>query len=138
MGFSLYEEAFVIGFTMGNDTQTRRIHIIIFKLLSSLLYPKNYRFNQNHLQVFDLGVSYGRSVKVRNLNKIDFRLYLNESLVFLRSLFGIGCRDYSLKTDISSNSSPLELEEFRVPIFCLFYLFGGKLADKTPGKSQGF
>jgi hypothetical protein len=88
-GFSLYDEAFVVGFTMGNDVRTNWIHLVIFKFCSSLLYPKAYRFNQLHLEVFNLGFSYGRSITIKNLNQVDFSLYRKLSIEALRNRFGI-------------------------------------------------
>ncbi len=47
-GFSLHDEAFVVGFTMGNDLRTRPIHLAIFKICSLLFYPRPYRFARCH------------------------------------------------------------------------------------------
>lgn len=104
-GFSLYEEAFVVGFTMGNDVRTSWADITIFKLFSLLLYPKVFRFNQAHLKMFDLGVDYGSSVKVRNLNQVDFSAHKDQPLEVLRDLFGIGCGDYSNPSSLSDKSA---------------------------------
>lgn len=88
-GFSLDDEAFVLGFTMGNDVKANWFHFIIFKLFSCLLYPTTYRFNQAHLEMFDLGVLYGRTVKARNLNKIDFVSCQHQSIKALRELLDL-------------------------------------------------
>lgn len=91
-GFSLYDEAFVIGFTMGNDVQTNWFHVAIFKLCSLLFYPKLYRFAWAHFRSFDLGVAYGRAVNVKNLNQFNFSCCQNQSLAALRHQFGIDAR----------------------------------------------
>jgi hypothetical protein len=88
-GFSLDDEAFVIGFTMGNDKQTNRLHLALFKLCSWLLYPKPYRFSWAHFKSFDRGVGCGRSVRSKNLNRFDFKVYEHKSLDQLRQLLGI-------------------------------------------------
>ena len=55
------DEAFVIGFTMGNDDRTRAWEVKLFKFVSSKLYPKKERFTQEQLNIFDKGFKYGQS-----------------------------------------------------------------------------
>lgn len=50
--FSLQDEAFIIGFCMGNDPQTKPNHVKIFKTVSSYLYPKKYRFKTDDFFLF--------------------------------------------------------------------------------------
>jgi hypothetical protein len=94
------DEAFVIGFTMGNDPKTNWVHLLIFKFFARFLYPAPYKFNQQHLKIFDLGFLYGRklSLKSPNLNQIDFRLYYNKTLEELRLSFGINWEEIELLT----------------------------------------
>lgn len=87
--FSLYDEAFIIGFTMGNDLQTRWFHIILFKLISRTFYPLQFRFNSHHLIAFDLGYLYGSKVRSKNINKIDFQNYQHKSIQQIRQELGI-------------------------------------------------
>ncbi|MEM8642421.1 MAG: hypothetical protein AAGG51_26930 [Cyanobacteria bacterium P01_G01_bin.54] len=88
-GLSLDDEAFVIGFTMGNDPATKPWHLASFKLVSWLLYPREYRFSWMQLKIFDLGLVYGRSLTTKNFNRLDFSPYFNQTLAQLRSHFGI-------------------------------------------------
>ncbi len=100
-GTTLSEEAFVIGFTMGTDLKTKKIHLIIFKFFSRFLYPQKYRFNQEHLLLFDLGFCYGRKPYITdNLNEVDFSRYKDAKIIELRELFG-------LKTDELTNLKKL-------------------------------
>jgi hypothetical protein len=92
-GQSLSDEAFVVGFTMGNDEQTNWLHLLILKVFASRFYPPKYRFNQDHLKIFDLGVAYGRAVKVRNLNQLDFSSYQTQPLESVRQQLGIDSQD---------------------------------------------
>lgn len=87
--FSLEDEAFVIGFTMGNANQTHRLHLEIFKLCSWLLYPKTYRFSRAHFVSFERGVEYGRRVLSKNLNRFDFKAHEHQSLDHLRQFLGL-------------------------------------------------
>lgn len=88
-GFSNDDEAFVIGFTMGNDLQTQWCHVVVFKLLSLIFYPKKYRFTQVQLQSFDLGYGLGRRHILKNLNHFNFELYLDKTISEVRHLLEI-------------------------------------------------
>ena len=89
LGISLDDEAFVVGFTMGNDLKTNRSHLAIFKILSKLLYPKEYNFNEAQFKLFDLAFSYGRKLRFKNLNELDFKVHEEKTVGELRNLFGI-------------------------------------------------
>ena len=86
-GMSLDDEAFLVGFCMGNAPQTNFVHIGIFKFFSRYLYPLKYRFNQNNFAYFNLGFRYGRTFKVQ-FNSINFSNYYSISLPVLRQRFG--------------------------------------------------
>jgi hypothetical protein len=88
-GQSPEDEAFIIGFTMGNDPQTKWYHIIIFKIFSYLIYPKLYRLNFQQMKVFDLGFVYGKKLSSQPIFKINFAEYQNYTLAALRNLLGI-------------------------------------------------
>lgn len=88
-GISLNDEAFVLGFTMGNDRRTNQFHLMLLKLMSWLFYPKNYRFSLAQLKIFDLGVAYGRSLNIKNLNNVDFTQFAEEPIHILQEAFGI-------------------------------------------------
>ena len=55
------DEAFVIGFTMGNDDRTKSWEVKLYKFISRWLYPKAEQFNKNQLKIFDSGFKYGQS-----------------------------------------------------------------------------
>ncbi len=82
------DEAFVIGFTMGNDPNTKPWHLKVFKFLSLYLYPHPYRFTHQDFYAFGLGFKYGRSLKAR-FNQIDFAQYKNVKIALLRQVLGI-------------------------------------------------
>ena len=86
---SLVDEAFVVGFTMGSDLKTNRFHLAVFKILSSIFYPKQYKFNQEQFELFNIAFNYGRRLKVKNLNKLYFKAYEHKTVGELRKLFGI-------------------------------------------------
>ena len=88
-GMNGFDEAFVIGFTMGNCDKVTKIHLSIFKRLSKSFYPLIFRFNELHLRVFDLGVMYGQKLRQRNLSLINFDHYLDLKITEVRKKFGI-------------------------------------------------
>jgi hypothetical protein len=88
-GFSNDDEAFIIGFTMGNVLQTRWCHVVVFKLLSLIFYPKKYRFTQIQMQSFDSGYRLGRRHVLKNLNHFKFELYLDTTISEVRHLLEI-------------------------------------------------
>jgi hypothetical protein len=85
-GFSNDDEAFIIGFTMGNDWQTQGCHIVIFKVLSLTFYPKKYCFTWVQMRSFDLGYKLGRKHVIKNLNHLNFEPYLDKSISEVRYL----------------------------------------------------
>jgi hypothetical protein len=88
-GKSAEDEAFVIGFTMGNDTRLNFVHTWIFKLASRFLYPKDYRFTKEHLKIFDQGVSMGEKLPIKNLCRFDYSYIDGVNVEQLRSALKI-------------------------------------------------
>lgn len=81
---SLQEEAFLLGFTMGNDINTNKLHIFIYKLVSCWFYPLKYRFRWEHFSEFDKGFQHGRATPTKNINRYDFRAYQHWTIAKLR------------------------------------------------------
>jgi hypothetical protein len=88
-GFSPAEEAYVIGFTMGNDTSTNGLHLLVFKIATYCLYPRKYRLTYSDLKIFDCGVQLGRSTKVRNINKLDWSKWDRKLIQDIRQEIGL-------------------------------------------------
>ncbi|MHC5765008.1 MAG: hypothetical protein ACYTXI_05145 [Nostoc sp.] len=88
-GLSSEDEAFVIGFTMGNDLKTNKLHLFIYKLFTKFIYPYPYKFSTLDLIKFDLGFIYGRRIKMKNINEINFELYQDQNIGYLRDIFDI-------------------------------------------------
>jgi hypothetical protein len=88
-GFSNDDEAFIIGFTMGNDIQTQWFHVVIFKVLSLIFYPKKYHFTRDQMQLFDIGCRLGRNHVLRNLNCLNFNLHADKTIREVRHVLHI-------------------------------------------------
>ena len=94
---SLSGEAFVVGFCMGNDPKTRKIHIDIFKFCSQFLYPAEYQFNSGHWRHFDAGFGHGQSLKRKSINQIEFSLMGLDLISSIREDLGIRLSDIHQK-----------------------------------------
>ena len=88
-GISLYDEGFVVGFTMGNCEELKAHHLAIYKTFSKLFFPKSFRFDDLHLKVFDFGVLYGQRVARKNLYQVNFEQYSHLPVGEVRQRFGI-------------------------------------------------
>jgi hypothetical protein len=95
-GISSQDEAFVIGFTMGNDLKTNQLHLFIYKFFAKFIYPVSYRFSKLDFMNFNLGFIYGRKIKIKQINEIDFKMYQNENIRYLRDFFGINTDETKL------------------------------------------
>jgi hypothetical protein len=86
------DEAFVIGFTMGNDDRTKSWESKLFKFISCWLYSKSERFTKKQLKIFDSGFKYGRSKLnlYQRIGEIDWsKKDKNISLNEFRRSFGV-------------------------------------------------
>ncbi|MEA5624529.1 hypothetical protein [Nostoc sp. UHCC 0251] len=95
-GISPQDEAFVIGFTMGNDLKTNKLHLFIYKLFAKFIYPYPYNFSTLDLINFNLGFMYGRKIKIKQINEIKLEIYQNENIGHLRKVFGINTDEIKL------------------------------------------
>ncbi|MGB7415682.1 MAG: hypothetical protein WA902_15865 [Thermosynechococcaceae cyanobacterium] len=102
-GVSAEDEAFIIGFTMGNDPGTTKRITSAFKFAAQYIYPKVYRFKKSHLMIFDCGFSFGQKTKVKNLNSLDYSNYLGYDVADLRMIFGIDVKSIQDLLGISPN-----------------------------------
>ncbi|MEH2168803.1 MAG: hypothetical protein V7K41_19535 [Nostoc sp.] len=95
-GISSQDEAFVIGFTMGNDLKTNQLHLFIYQFFAKFIYPAPYNFSNLDFMSFKLGFIYGRNIKFKQINEINFEIYQNETIGFLRDFFGINTDRYKV------------------------------------------
>lgn len=86
-GMDIMDEAYVIGFTMGNDRNTNSCCKGLFKFCARWLYPDGYRFSEQHLLEFDRGYNYGNSRKTRDIHQEEFNIA--EDLIQIRKKMGI-------------------------------------------------
>ena len=86
------DEAFVIGFTMGNDDRTKSWESKLFKFISRWLYPKGERFTKKQLKIFDSGFKYGQSKLnlYKRIGEFDWdKMDKNTTLDEVKKSFGV-------------------------------------------------
>jgi hypothetical protein len=83
-------EAFVIGFTMGNDDRTKTWEVKLFKFISRFLYPKKNKFTKKQINIFERGFAYGRTRNFKRIGEVNWtKEDWNSSLKEMQLRFGI-------------------------------------------------
>ena len=90
------EEAFVIGFCMGNSSKIARIQVSIFKFFALYIYPVHYRLSKLDLTEYDKGFYYGSSRSIKDINLINFQEYHSYSVYRMRIILDLNDIDESL------------------------------------------
>ena len=83
------DEAFIIGFSMGNDVAAKSWHRSMFKLISSKFYGRDERFIVTDLIAYDIGYEYGKECVMKNIHNTNFGLYMHKEISETRCLLGI-------------------------------------------------
>jgi hypothetical protein len=84
-GFSSDDEAYVVGFTMGNDLRTNGLHLLVFKIFALFFYPPKYRMSYGQLSILHSGWNLGKKTKFKNLNQICLKDWSSKILHELRT-----------------------------------------------------
>jgi hypothetical protein len=84
-GFSSADEAYVVGFTMGNNRCATWVHLLLFKVAAFFFYPPKYRLKYSELAILDRGFQLGRSNKIRNLNQLCLEDWQHKTLREIRT-----------------------------------------------------
>jgi hypothetical protein len=104
-GFTSSSEAYVVGFTMGNDQRTKWFHFQFFKLAVLFLYPPKYRLSHSEIHILERGFRLGQRTLFKDLNKVDLVKWNTKTLEQLRSDLGLeltGDLNDALSTFLSS------------------------------------
>tara|TARA_B110000495_G_scaffold58021_1_gene49195 strand:+ start:3153 stop:3611 length:459 start_codon:yes stop_codon:yes gene_type:complete len=78
-GMTILDEAMVIGFTMGNSTDTSSCIKWLFEFCAKYIYPKGYKFNDAEIVEFNRGYAYGYTRPKRNIHLASFNFIENVS-----------------------------------------------------------
>jgi hypothetical protein len=87
-GLLVEDEAFVIGYTMGTSKTIGFFQKFLYKMVSSTLYPEEYRFRRQDLPIYELGFVAGQRNKIE-LNNIPLENMQDRTLGDLRKSLGI-------------------------------------------------
>jgi hypothetical protein len=88
-GFSDINEAYVVGFTMGNCSKLHPLHLSIFRFVAQYLYPHPYKIGKDELEFFEAGVSQGRSAPIKDICQLDFHGFKHMTLQQVRVILGL-------------------------------------------------
>lgn len=88
-GFTSDNEAYVVGFSMGNDTRTNWIHAVIIKIASVYIYPPKYRWEASNVAAFERGLKLGKITKMKNLNQVMPEEWNHQTVREIRSELGL-------------------------------------------------
>jgi len=83
------DEAFVIGFTMGSTNKVTTTEETLFGWIARYLYPKIYKFSEQHLVIFRDAVRLGYISSCQSLDKVDFQALQHKSLKEVRAELGL-------------------------------------------------
>jgi hypothetical protein len=88
-GFTPSNEAYVVGFAMGNDVRTCGIHIWIFIFAAQFLYPSLYRLSSADFTMFWQGFKLGKKVRIKDLNQMLHQEWRSKTLQEIRDEAGL-------------------------------------------------
>jgi hypothetical protein len=88
-GFSSENEAYVVGFSMGNDSRSNVIYEWVIKVASVWLYPQKYRWQQSNVAAFEQGLKLGKATSPKNLNLSIPAAWHNKILPEIRAELGL-------------------------------------------------
>jgi len=87
-GLFVEDEAFVIGYTMGTSKRIGYFQKLLYKTVSSTLYPKDYRFREQDMAIYELGFFAGQRNKIEIYN-VEIEKMLDLTLGEIRNSLGI-------------------------------------------------
>ncbi|HJN83528.1 MAG: hypothetical protein QF749_06170 [Verrucomicrobiota bacterium] len=88
-GVLIKDEAFVLGFTMGSSNRVTTTEEKLFAFVTKYIYPKDYSFTDEDMEVFKDAVRLGFISDCKSLAKVDYRQYLDWPLQKIRDDIGI-------------------------------------------------
>jgi hypothetical protein len=110
------DEAFVIGFTMGNASKYKNEDGDTIKVAFADTYPEPYRIYGEKLNAFDLGVSVGKKNRVRDIADIPIEDMSELTLGELRERLGISIPTLQIVYQEERRLLPSTLESGRLPV----------------------
>lgn len=110
------DEAFVVGFTMGNSSSFRNEDAVKLRNAFSHSYPEPFRVHGKKLLAFDLGIEAGRGMGVQDIARHEGCFSNSATLREWRDHFGI--TEDSLRAVYARESMmiPKTLESARLPV----------------------
>lgn len=110
------DEAFVLGFTMGNDSKYRDADGDLMRKALEHWYPEPFRILGNKLQIFELGVQTGRSMGIPDIAHIPIEELRSQSVGQARQELKISVEQLREIYAQEKMLNPKSLESGRLPV----------------------
>ena len=104
-GVMIKDEAFVLGFTMGSSNRVTTTEERLFGFLTKYIYPKNYQFTDQDLDVFKDAVRLSFISDCQSLAKVDYKKYIEWPVQKIRD-------DIGLETDLLKAYYAIEAKRY--------------------------
>jgi hypothetical protein len=88
-GYTITDEAFVIGFTMGTTDKVSTLEAWLYCQAACHVYPKAYRFKRDHARIFRDAVAAGYISACHPLDTFNFEDVLDLPLRDIRQMLGL-------------------------------------------------
>jgi hypothetical protein len=89
-GIAGYDEAFVIGMTMGSVKKLKKFEVSLYKFIGRHLFPGIYNFSYEDLLYFDAGVALAKSMAdIKPLDSFNPKDMLHKTMKQVRHELGI-------------------------------------------------
>lgn len=86
-GFYPEDEAFVVGFTCGSTRKWNFFANHLYRFVSRYMYPREYRFNNDQLKIFELGIKAGEELSLIDLSKLPVKKAMKLTIKELRNTY---------------------------------------------------
>ncbi len=88
-GITIWDEAFVLGVTMGAARNVRTWHLHLYLWWVSCITPEPFHFDAKARKAFWLGVKMARDLNLRNLDQVLLEEMVNQKVSAVRRQLGI-------------------------------------------------
>jgi hypothetical protein len=109
------DEAFVLGFTMGNDSKYRDADGVLMRKALEHWYPEPFRILGNKLQIFNLGVQTGQRMGIPDIAHIPIEELRSQSVGQARQELKISVEQLRQIYAQEKRLNPKSLESGRLP-----------------------
>jgi hypothetical protein len=116
-GLTNQDEAFVVGFSIGNARKGSAESLLLFEVVGRL-YPQPFRFTRDDIKAAEIGFDFGQSQAVRDLHRMDSRFARQLTVKQLREHFGINSLGLLKAFELECKAIPASRTSKRLVAVC--------------------